>query len=155
MTRQILSQDARDLLAELAEADVRYLIVGGHALAVHGVSRATLDLDIFVRPDSNNSEKLINALLAFGAPLRAHGVSQHDFEREGTIYQLGLPPNRIDILTAIDGVTFDQAWEGHVEVMVDQVKMNFIGLESIILNKKSAGRPKDIADVAALQRIRR
>lgn len=153
--RQILSQDTLDLLAELTEADVRYLIVGGHALAVHGVSRATLDLDIFVRPDSLNAEKIIHALVAFGAPLRAHGVSKHDFEREGTIYQLGLPPNRIDILTAIDGVNFDQAWEGHVEVTVDRVQMHVIGLESIIKNKISAGRPKDLVDVAALEKIRR
>jgi hypothetical protein len=103
MTAPVLTRDARDLLVELCEAEARFLVVGGHALAVHGVPRATLDFDVFVAPDPENADRVFRALLAFGAPVGNHGVSASDFARPGTVYQMGLPPSRIDILTEADG----------------------------------------------------
>lgn len=152
--KQVLSQDGRDLLLEFQEAGVRFLVVGGHALAVHGLSRATVDLDIFVEPTAENAEKVVHALRVFGA-LRAHGVTQADFEHEGTVYQMGLPPHRIDLITAIDGVALDQAWAGRVNAAVDGTPIPFLGLEELLANKCAAGRPKDLADVDALERLRR
>lgn len=149
--RPILSQDARDLLAELQEAEARFLVVGAHALAVHGVSRATLDFDVFVEPSSENAPRVLAALRAFGAPIAAHGVTLGDFERAGTVYQLGLPPNRIDLITAIDGVSFDSAWRGRVEAEVDGLQVPFLGRQELIRNKSSTGRAKDKADVEALE----
>ena len=142
------------MLLRSVEAGAEFVIVGGHALAVHGVSRATIDLDIFVRPDPANADRVLRALHAFGAPTRAHGLTRSDLEREGTVYQLGLPPNRIDVITAIDGVTFDQAWSGRVLVAVDGLPTPFIGLDELLANKRAAARAKDIADVAALVEVR-
>lgn len=153
--KQVLSEDGLDLLLDLQEAGVRFLVVGGHALAVHGLSRATVDLDIFVEPSAENAAQLLKALRAFGAPLKTHGVTQADFEHEGTVYQMGLPPNRIDLITMIDGVTFEQAWTGRVEAAVDNTVVPFIGFEDLLQNKRAAGRPKDLADVDALLRLRR
>lgn len=149
--KQVLSQDAIDLLVELNEAGAEYLVVGGHALAVHGVSRATVDLDVLVRPISANAARVLVALRAFGAPVAAHGLSAHDLAREGTVYQMGLPPNRIDVITSIDGVDFETAWRGRVQTIVDGVVVPFLGREELIANKLAAARPKDLADVAALE----
>jgi hypothetical protein len=109
LSEAVLHDDFRDLLLELEGAGVRFLVVGAHALAVHGVPRATGDLDLFVARDSGNAARLVDALVRFGAPLEAHGVTARDFEREGTVYQLGLTPRRIDLLTSISGVEFDEA----------------------------------------------
>lgn len=148
-----LPQDALDLLMELSESGAEFVVVGGHALAVHGVSRATADLDVLVRASAANAARVVQALVGFGAPLRAHGVSALDFEREGTIYQMGLPPNRVDVLTSVDGLTFDQAWAGRVAVDVEGQVVPFLGFAELIINKRAAGRTKDLADVEALLRV--
>lgn len=145
-----LFDDFRDMLAELAAAGVEHLVVGGHAVAAHGVVRATLDINIFVRPSDENAKRVVAALRAWGAPLENHGVSTADFEKAGTVYQLGLPPRRIDILTAIDGVSFDEASQDMIAVTSGSLEFPVIGRQALIANKRASGRHKDLGDVEAL-----
>ncbi len=135
----------------LREADVRFLVVGAHALAVHGVPRATGDLDIFVASEEKNAGRLISALEEFGAPLTSHGVSQRDFEKRGTVYQIGLPPRRIDIMTSISGVDFDEAEESAFQTEIEGISLLVLGRAQLVRNKLAAGRPKDILDAQLLQ----
>lgn len=147
-----LNDDFRDVLACLRDAAADFVIVGAHALAAHGLPRATGDLDILVRPDAANAHRVFTALAQFGAPLDAHRVTHADFAVPGTVYQIGLPPRRIDILTAISGVDFDDAWSSKVEFTVGGVALPFLGRDALIRNKLAAARPKDLADVVALRR---
>jgi hypothetical protein len=151
--KQVLTADAVDLLAELARADARFVVVGGHALAVHGVSRATVDLDVWVEPSVDNAARVVLALRRFGAALQSHGVTEADFARPGAIYQIGLPPNRIDVLTELSGVGFEQAWTDRVMVEVDGVAVPFLGLVTLRENKRASGRTKDLADLELLDRL--
>ncbi len=146
------NDDFRDLIACLRDAGVDYVIVGAHALAAHQLPRATGDLDVLVRPSDDNAARVYRALAAFGASLTAHGVRPIDFATPGTVYQIGLPPRRIDVLTTISGVTFDEAWRGRVELDLHGERLPFLGREELIRNKRAAGRPKDLADVIALER---
>ena len=148
-----LNDDFADLIVGLRDAGVEFLIVGAHALAAHGVVRSTGDLDVFVRPTSENSERVVMALRAFGAPLRAHGVTATDFARAGTVYQIGLPPRRIDILTEISGVTFDQAWADNVRVEVGRVEFRVPNRAALLANKRACGRPKDLEDAERLELV--
>ncbi len=150
MSEPVLHDDFRDLLFELQEAGVRFLIVGAHALAVHGVPRATGDLDIFVARDADNAERLIRALTRFGAPLASHGATRSDFERAGTVYQLGLPPRRIDLLTSISGVEFDEAERSALVTEIEGIRLPVLGRRHLVANKLAAGRPKDLADAELL-----
>lgn len=149
--KQVFTQDGHDLLMELDASGVRFVVVGAHALAVHGVSRATVDLDVLVEPETGNTERVIHALCQFGAPLAAHGITRADFERPDTIYQMGLPPNRIDVITSISGVSFERAWVGRVTSIVDGLVVPFLGRTEMLVNKRAAGRAKDLADVEALE----
>ncbi|MCB9762105.1 MAG: hypothetical protein H6739_19945 [Alphaproteobacteria bacterium] len=142
-----------DILELLLETDARFLVVGAHALAAHGVARATGDLDIFVRPAPDNAAKVYRALQGFGAPVQVHGLTHEDLTRAGTVYQVGLPPRRIDVITAIDGVDFEEAWAGRTTRSVSGMELCFLGLRELLKNKRAAGRAKDLADVAALQEL--
>ena len=146
-----MTEDWKDVLVAMLEAHVRFLVVGAHALAVHGVPRATQDLDIWIEPTSENAGRVWDALTRFGAPLDDLQVDRHDFFRPGTVVQLGLPPNRIDILTGITGVEdFKHAWAARTESDVNGHTIPFLGRETFIANKRAAGRLKDLADVEAL-----
>ncbi|HEY7558050.1 MAG TPA: hypothetical protein VIH18_24870 [Candidatus Binatia bacterium] len=103
-----MNQDFRDLLAEFNARQVEFLLVGAHALAAHGHVRATQDLDVWVRPSLENATRVIEALRSFGAPL--HDLTEKDLSTRGLIFQIGVEPIRIDVLTVIDGVQFDEAW---------------------------------------------
>jgi len=129
-----LPEDFVDMVACLREEDCDFLIVGAHALAAHGAPRATGDLDIFVRPDPVNAERVYRALLRFGAPVAAHEVSPEDFRRPGTVYQPGLPPNRIDILTELSGIDFDEASRDTVAGHLGPEPVRCIGLDAMIRN---------------------
>ncbi|MBV8343539.1 MAG: hypothetical protein JO190_00925 [Candidatus Eremiobacteraeota bacterium] len=131
--------------AERAE----YLIVGAYAFAFHGRPRATSDVDIFVGSDAKNGEKVWRALVAFGAPLV--DLRPSDLASPGIVYIMGRPPNQIDVITAIDGVTFEQAWATRVESTYGGVPVWYIGRDELIANKKAAARPQDLADVAYLE----
>jgi hypothetical protein len=154
MTLPELPADFVDLVQCLREEGCEYLIVGAHALAAHGAVRATGDLDVFVRPDPSNAARVYRALVRFGAPVAAHGVRAEDFAQPGTVYQLGLPPNRIDVLTELSGVSFEEAARDTVAAHLGPELVRCIGLDALIRNKRAAGRPKDLADVAALEELR-
>jgi hypothetical protein len=154
-TLEGLNDDFRDVIAAMADEGVEFLIVGAFALALHGAPRASGDIDLYVRPGAENSRRVFRALLAFGAPLQAHGVTADDLARPGTVYQIGLPPRRIDILTQISGLDFEEAWASRVEATIDGRAVHFIGRDAYIKNKLAAGRPKDLADAARLARPKR
>lgn len=155
MRPDALNQDFRELLEAFCEQGVEFVVVGGYAVAQHGHPRFTADFDVLVRPDPANAKRVVQALLAFGAPLSTHGVTETDFARGGTVYQMGQPPRRIDVLTSISAVPFEEAWSTRVEVPFGAGTVAFLGLEALIKNKRDAGRPKDLADVAALERMRK
>ena len=146
----MLNLDYRDMLSAFAEAKVEYLLIGAYALAVHGHPRATGDIDLWVRSTRENAERVMQALDVFGAPLSQ--VSLDDFERPSTVFQIGVSPRRIDILTSIDGVTFDEAWPERVEVTVEGVSITVISRQHLIQNKRAVGRPQDEADIDHLER---
>lgn len=142
--------DFRDVLTELISADARFMVVGAHALSVHGVPRATVDLDIWIEASPDNARRVWHALAAFGAPLEALHIQEADFTRPDTVAQLGLPPYRIDILTGVSGVSFDDAWRERVEDFFDDVRVPFMGRAAFIRNKRASGRMKDLADLESL-----
>lgn len=143
-----LSKDLREFIELLSSHAVEYLLVGGHAVAYHGYPRYTGDTDFFVRCTSDNAQRLMRALDAFG--FGDVGLAATDFETEGRVVQLGVPPNRIDIVTGISGVSFDEAWAGRVEGKLDGVAVPLIGKEALLKNKRASGRAKDLADVEAI-----
>lgn len=143
-------EDFRDLLAELVKAEARFLIVGAHALGVHGVPRATVDLDIWIDRFPANARRVWLALAAFGAPLDTLQIREADLTQPDTVAQFGLPPYRIDILTDISGVSFEEAWDERVEQAFADVRVPFIGRAALIRNKRASGRTKDLADLEAL-----
>ena len=146
------NEDFVDVVRALDDAGADFLIVGAHAMALHGVPRATGDLDILVRPTAENATRVFAALVAFGAPVAAHGVSVRDFETPGNVYQLGLPPRRIDVLTQISGVSFDEAWSSRQKAQLHGLSVAFLGRETLLKNKRATGRPKDQVDVQLLER---
>lgn len=148
-----LPDDFRDLLVELADAGADFVVIGGHAVAFHGHPRATKDLDVLVRANSDNAAKIYRALAAFGAPLSSFEVRQEDFAIYDGILQIGLPPRRIDILNRAAGITFDSAIASGDAFEIDGRRIPIIGLEALLKNKRAAGRAQDLADVAALQAI--
>jgi|SRR4051812_49142608 hypothetical protein len=154
MTLDGLNDDFRDVLVLFADCGVEFVMVGAYALAFHGAPRASGDIDLYVRPSLDNAARVTEALNRFGAPLASHHVGAADFAQPGAVYQIGLPPRRIDILTEISGVTFDDAWSSRLPVEVNGRTIHVIGREALLKNKIAAGRPKDIADVARLRKMR-
>ena len=144
-----LNPDFRDILSSFNTEGVEYLVVGAYALAAHGLPRATGDIDLWVRPTPGNAPRVVRALLAFGAP--ADRFSRKDFESEDLILQLGVPPLRVDVITSIEGVTFDQAWPHRVSVDLGGIVVTVLGREELLRNKRAVGRPQDQADVARLE----
>ena len=145
-----MNDDFRDLLISLHRAGVRFLVVGAHAMAVHGVPRSTGDLDVWIESTEDNTTRAWDALCEFGAPLEALGVTREDLLCPGTVIQLGLPPRRIDLLTRISGVDFDAAWRGRVEHMLDDCALPYLGRTELIVNKRATGRAQDLVDVMVL-----
>lgn len=150
-----LNADFRDILDEFKKHGVDHVVVGAYALAAAGVPRATGDIDILVRATQDNAKRVMAALAAFGAPLNAAQVTEADFSRTGMVYQMGQVPRRIDILTSISGVDFDEAYDHRKLVALDGVDIPALAPEQLIKNKRAAGRPKDLADVDALERLAR
>lgn len=146
-----MNEDWSDALAALVAAGARFIVVGAHAMAVHGVPRATQDLDIWVEATEENAARVWEALAQFGAPLRDLGITPDDFVRPDTVIQIGLPPNRIDVLTEISGGhDFAAAWRERIEHEVDGKVVPFLGRATLIANKRASGRLKDLADIEAL-----
>ena len=142
--------DLIDLLGALNAAGAEYLLVGAYAFAFHARPRATKDADIFVGSAPENARRVWAALVSFGAPLDE--LRESDLASPGTFFIMGRPPNQIDIITQIDGVTFEDAWESRIASSYGGVPTFFLCREHLIANKKAAGRPQDLADVAYLER---
>ena len=143
-----LDLDFREFVERFIANDVRFLLVGGYAVAAHVLPRYTGDLDAWVWVGSENASRVIRSLEAFG--FAGLGLTEDDFSQPDRVVQLGDPPYRIDILTSIEGVEFDQAWSRRVVLDLDGVLVPFIGRDDLIANKRVAGRPQDIADVERL-----
>ncbi|ETW95055.1 MAG: hypothetical protein ETSY2_48695 [Candidatus Entotheonella gemina] len=140
--------DFKELLALFSAHQVEHLIVGGYALAFHGAPRFTGDLDILVKPDATNAQRILNALKAFG--FTSMGLTQDDFESPDQVVQLGVPPVRIDLITSLTGVSWDEAWAGRTTGNYGDIPVDYIGREQFIANKRAIGRTKDLADLEML-----
>jgi len=143
-----LDPDFRDFVELFVANDVRFLIVGGYAVAAHGLPRYTGDLDAWVWVSSENASRVIRSLESFG--FSGLGLTEDDFSQPDRVVQLGYPPYRIDILTSIEGVEFDEAWSRRIVLDLDGILVPFIGRDDLLTNKRVAGRPQDIADVERL-----
>lgn len=146
----ILTRDFREFIGCCAAHDVRFLVVGGYALAAHGYPRATKDLDVWLWPDPDNADRLLEALDDFG--FGSLHLTRDDFLEPEMVIQLGYPPLRIDLLTSISGVAFTDCWQRRVTVDIGGIHANFIAIEDLIANKLATGRPQDLLDAVTLRR---
>lgn len=149
----MLNSDFREILSVFCEEKVEFLLVGAYAVAAHGLPRATGDIDLWVKASSENANRVWTALGAFGAPLS--NLSKEDFTRPDTVIQLGVAPRRIDILTQITGVDYEEADRGKLVIEIEGIHVPVIGLAQLIENKTAVGRPQDLADAARLEELRR
>jgi len=147
----MLNEDFKDMLRIFLDEKVEFLIIGAYALAAHGLPRATGDIDFWVMPSPENASAVLRALTKFGAPLQQ--ISARDFEVEGTIFQIGVPPRRIDIVTEVSGLRFSEALEASVLLELAGFDVRIPCVKDLITNKKATGRPKDLIDVDVLERF--
>jgi hypothetical protein len=146
----MMSKDFQDILRVFHAHKVKYLLVGGFAFGAYTEPRATKDIDLWIRNDRENAQAALRALAEFGAPIS--GMSPDDF-MDGSIFQMGQPPERIDILQSIDGITFDEAWENRNEGFIDaDTPAIVISRDDLIRNKLASGRDQDLLDVKVLQK---
>ena len=145
-----MNRDFAEMLDALFAAGADFLIVGAHALAAHGRPRATGDLDIWIRPSSGNAERVWSALVDFGAPMDELRIE--DLSSPEVVFQIGLPPARIDILTSLTGLSFDEAWSHRQVIDVEGRRLPFLSKDDLIRNKSALGRPRDLADIDDLKR---
>jgi predicted nucleotidyltransferase len=145
-----MNRDFEEMLRALSEAGADFMVIGAHAVAVYARPRATGDLDIWVRPTPSNAARVWRALVQFGAPLDA--LTQKDLTSDDVVFQIGVAPSRIDLLTTIGGVEFADAWARRTQVELWGLDVPVIGRDDLIRNKRAAGRERDLADVAELER---
>jgi len=148
-----VNRDYSDLLSAFAAHKVRFLVVGAYALAFHGRPRATGDLDIWVEATPANAKRVYAALAEFGAPLG--GIDSRDFEAPGTVFQIGVAPNRIDVLTSLTALAFPRAWKNRLRRRYGSTPVNLISARDMLRNKRALGRPRDVADADELEAILR
>ncbi|GCA95080.1 DUF6036 family nucleotidyltransferase [Microcystis aeruginosa] len=144
----MLNQDFKEFIQLLNNNQVKYLVIGGYAVAVHGHPRYTKDIDIWIEMSSENTQKLMRALTEFG--FGSLGLTAEDFQTPDQIIQLGYPPSRIDLITTPDGIDFMTCYQTKIEIKMNDVVVNFIDLESLKKNKKASGRLQDLADLENL-----
>lgn len=145
-----MNEDFLDLLKALLTEGARFMVVDAHAMAVHGVPRATGDLDVWVDVSDDNPRRVLAAVGRFGAPVDALGLSAADFAQADRVVQIGLPPRRVDLLTTLSGLKFGEAWPGRVMRRIDALDVPFLGRQDLVRNKRATGRTKDLADLEAL-----
>ena len=145
------NSDYADMAKALLDAGAEFMLVGGFAVSIHGYPRTTFDIDFWVRPTPENALRVIAALRSFGAPLQ--NVTARDFDHPDIVLQIGVAPRRIDILTRIDGVSWEEAAPHVISENCNGLSIPVIGLEDLVRNKRASGRPKDEADAAALARL--
>ena len=144
----MLSRDFKEFIESLNASNVRYLVVGGYAVALHGYVRYTKDLDVWIEPKLQNANNVLSALTAFG--FGSLDITADDFLEEGNIIQLGYPPNRIDLITSLKALMFENCYPERVQVEIQGVLIDFIDIENLKTNKKATGRPQDLADLENL-----
>lgn len=144
-----MNPDFVALLRELSDAEARFLVVGGYAVSFHSRPRATGDLDVWVEPTASNAARVFRALRAFGAPLQ--DLAEADLTKPDVVYQVGMPPCRVDLLTSLTGVEFAAAWAQRVTGRVGDLDVPFIGRAALVRNKRALGRPRDLADLESLE----
>jgi hypothetical protein len=148
----MLNEDYKDMLLALSAEKVRFILVGAYALAAHGYPRATMDIDIWVMPSPENADAVLQALRRFGAPL--HNLTKEDLLKDGTIFQIGVAPRRIDIITAASGLRFEPAYRNSIPVNIEGIEVRIPSIDDLILNKRATGRTKDLADAEALESLK-
>ena len=148
----MLNEDYKEMLQCLAEEDVKFLLVGAYALAAHGYPRATMDIDLWVRPSPENAAAVLRAVQKFGAPM--HGLTQADLQKDDTVFQIGVAPRRIDILTGASGLRFDETFQHSSPIEIEGVQLRIPSIDDLIRNKRASGRTKDLADVEALEALK-
>lgn len=144
----MLNSDYKDILLALSKRKVKFLLVGAYAMAAHGYPRSTMDIDLWVKPDHENAVLVLEALADFGAPSAV--LSLEDLQKDGMIFQIGVAPRRIDILTFADGLQFDDSFANSEIINIDGIFVHVLSVSDLIKNKKSTGRTKDLADVESL-----
>ncbi len=148
----MLNEDYKDMLRALSDEKVRFLLVGAYAMAAHGYPRATMDIDIWVMPSPQNANAVLRALRRFGAPL--HNLTKEDLQQEGTVFQIGVAPRRIDIVTAASGLQFEEAYSRSVSLNIEGIEVHIPSIYDLIRNKRASGRTKDLADAEALESLK-
>ena len=144
-----MNSDFSDLLKLMGEFQVRFLVIGGYAVIRYTEPRYTKDLDLWIEPTSENADRCFRALAAFGAPLV--GLGPLDFTQQGYVYQMGIPPTRVDILMSLSGLPFPEAYARRVEIEFDGLRIPILSKEDLITSKLAAGRPQDLMDVESLR----
>ena len=145
----MLNKDYKDILLILSERKIKFLLVGAYAMAVHGYPRSTMDIDLWVMPDPKNSILVLQALEEFGAP--TGDLVSEDFQKEDLIFQIGMAPRRIDILTSIDGLKFEDAFVRSQVIDIEGIPVHVLSIPDLIVNKRATGRTKDLADAETLE----
>jgi hypothetical protein len=145
----LLNPNFKDMLVALNDAEADYLVVGAYAMAAHGCPRSTGDIDFWVRPTPENALRVWNALASFGAPMAE--IDIEDFSTPDIVFQIGIAPQRIDVMTSVSGVDFDDAWPSRLVADLDGLRADIIGRQQLLQNKIASGRPKDIVDADILR----
>lgn len=149
----MLNEDYKDMLRALADEKASFLLIGAYAMAAHGYLRATVDMDIWVKASPDNAQSVLRAVKRFGAPL--DNLTPTDLQKEDTVFQIGVAPRRIDILTGVTGLRFEESFRRSIEVDIDGIPVRIPSLDDLIRNKKASSRTRDLADVEALQALRK
>ena len=148
----MLNKDYKDMLLALSDEKVKFLLVGAYAMAIHGFPRSTMDIDIWVWQSPGNAESVLRALHRFGAPL--HDLTSKDLLKDGIVFQVGVAPRRIDIITSASGLDFEATYRRSLPVNIEGIELHIPSLDDLVRNKKASGRIKDLADVEALESLR-
>jgi hypothetical protein len=148
----MLNEDYSDMLRAFCDEKVKFLLIGAYALAAHGYPRATTDIDIWIMPSAQNAEAVLRALHRFGALL--HNLTKEDLQKDGIIFQIGVAPRRIDILTSASGLQFPETYERSLPVNIDGIEVHIPSVDDLIRNKRASGRTRDLADAEALEYLK-
>ena len=147
----MLNKDYKDMLHALSDENVRFLLVGAYALAAHGFLRATMDIDIWIKPSPRNVDAVLRALRRFGAPL--HDLTAEDLLKDDTVFQIGVAPRRIDLITSASGLEFEETYERSLSVDIEGIEVRIPSIDDLIHNKRATGRTRDLADAEALESL--
>ena len=148
----MLNKDYKDMLRALSDEKVEFLLIGAYAMAAHGYPRATMDIDIWVMPSPQNADAVLRALRRFGAAL--HNLTKEDLQKDGTIFQIGVAPRRIDIITEASGLQFEEVYSRALSVNIEGIEVHIPLIDDLIRNKRASGRTKDLADAEALESLK-